>query len=307
MLSRFFVRGRVEEMRAFEHFSSSREAAAPSVESINDTADLKQVGVALAPIVVVLGAKGGAGSTTVAVNLAAALAMLPITVTIVDGNFLQPDVAQELGQDPQHTLMELMIKSSEIDDHLFSACRQQISGSNLGLISPPLNGASGIHSNLSHLANCLGQIRSYSQLWVIDVPKTLNKHLVTLTDMCDKIVLVFEANVKSVAACRRWIRTFRELGYESNRIICLLNRAGSKYRGVEEQLHDCFTDQLIFRLPNCYGSMFDSEARGLPIVFDKPRHPYTKDMVKLANHVRASCAQQLDDTRKLQDTLAGKR
>jgi len=295
-------------MRAHEeHFSLTLNSIAPSVESINDAAKLKTTAAPLAPIIAVLGAKGGVGSTTVAVNLAAALAMLPMNVTIVDGNFLQPDVAQELGQDPQHSLMELMVKSSEIDDKLFAACRLQISGSNLGLLSPPLNGTSGIQANLSQLTNCLGQIRSYSDLWIIDVPKCLDKHLVTLTDTCDKIVLVFEATVKGVAACRRWIRTFRELGYESNRIICLLNRAGSKYRGVEEQLQDCFADQLIFRLPNSYGSMFESEAHGHPIVLQKPGHPYAKAVLKLANHVSMTCAQRPDANRNLQNTLAGKK
>src|SRR5580658_8825890 len=44
------------------------------------------------PVVGVLGAKGGSGATTIAVNLAVAIASMRVRTTLIDANLQQPDL-----------------------------------------------------------------------------------------------------------------------------------------------------------------------------------------------------------------------
>jgi pilus assembly protein CpaE len=239
------------------------------------------------PIIGVLGAKGGVGTTTIALNLAAALSLGHARTTIIDANLQQPEVAHLTGRNVLHTISELLVRKTNVDKQLFDACVIELGDSNskLNLLSPPLNGEAGFKFNLTDLSNCINELHSYSDFWVIDLPRHLDKHLVTLTDICEKIVLVFEATVQGVATCKHWLGIFQELGYSKEKIVCVLNRSGSKYRSVEQQMFDCFTGETIFRLPNAFSTMCESSTHGTPVVLAHPSHVYSKAMIKLAQYL----------------------
>jgi pilus assembly protein CpaE len=284
MITKLFTKTKEEDLSG-----ETRSLSAPAhTTSIDLPEDLISEQKAPAPIVAVLGAKGGVGASTLCANLAAALANVGAATTIIDANFQQPDIAHLCGQDPPHSLTELMARSSIVDSQLFEACAIEIPQTNITVLSPPLNGEAIAKSNLSDLTRCIRHVRSYSQYWIIDVPRHLDKHLVTLTDICDKIVLVFEATVAGVAASQRWLGVFRELGYDPDRIMCVLNRSGSKYSGVEQQLASCFAEHTVYRIPNASTLMWECETRGRLAVLANPGHAYSRAILKLAKHVYAS-------------------
>jgi Mrp family chromosome partitioning ATPase len=111
----------------------------------------------LAPIIGVLGAKGGVGTTTVALNLAAALSLNRGNTTIVDANLQQPELAHLTGQNIVHTLSDLLVRKTNFDRPLFEACVQELSStkSKLNLLSPPLSGEAGVKFNLTDLSDCM--------------------------------------------------------------------------------------------------------------------------------------------------------
>jgi pilus assembly protein CpaE len=264
--------------------SDSKESTSPATtENQNNQVEKVQ-----SPIIGVVGAKGGAGTTTVAINLAAALSQRSRPVTLVDGNLQQPEIAHTVGKEPTHSYLELISRMPGADRKMFEACTVELNGSDFGFLSPPLNGDALVQTNLTHLSHCLKSMRSYSSLWVIDLPRHLDKHLVSLTDLCDKIIIVFEATVTGVAATQRWLSIFSELGYDDSRLICLLNRAGSKYKSVEQRLVDCFGNRVILSLPNASSATWDCSTRATTIVQAYPNHPYSRATIKLAEYVSQS-------------------
>jgi Flp pilus assembly CpaE family ATPase len=181
-----------------------------------------------------------------------------------------------------------MHRSPLLDERIFAACRTSVQDSNINFLSPSLDGDSGLRADLSQLAQCLKLIRDYAGFWIVDMPRHLDKHFVTLTDLCDKIIVVFEATVSGVAAAQRWLAVFRELGYDKERIICVVNRSGSKYKTVEEQLHDCFDGQIVFNLPNASSVIWECAALGVPVVSAYPGHVYSKAVNNLARAIGES-------------------
>jgi pilus assembly protein CpaE len=241
-----------------------------------------------APILAVLGAKGGTGCTTIAINLSAALSGLYGGATIIDGHFQLPDVAHVLGRDPEHSLLELINRAADVDEHFYHACAREASDLDpkFKLLSPPLNGDAALKTDLTQLAGSLASMSVYTGCWIVDLPKHLDKHLVTFLDASAKIVLVIEATVSGIAACNRWLATFRDLGYSAERIICVLNRSGSKYnKTIESQLGESFGGVVIHQVPNAAQLMWDTTANGAPAVLAYPSHPYAKAIKNLAANI----------------------
>jgi len=285
MLNRLFARGK-EEMRALD--APVQPALASAIELVGENEHSHESPQVVSQAVAVIGAKGGVGATTVAVNLAAALSLLRVPTTIVDGNLQHPGVADLVGVEPEHSIIELLARVGEVDRKLFEACTVDIGSANFKLLSPPLNGEAALQTDLSELSRCLDSIRPYSGAWVVDLPQHLDRHLVTLLDQCARVVLVFEATVPGVASCQRWLKIFRELGYEKDRVICLLNRSGSKFKGVEDQLEETFFEQPIFRLPNCSLAIWDCVNKAVPLIVDNPSHAYSRAIVRLAELINQS-------------------
>ncbi len=267
---------------------SCHSQSKPSISAVDNSIENRHLQRNQSPIIGVLGAKGGVGTTTIAINLAAALSRLYKPITLIDGNLQLPEIAHTVGKEPKHSYLELISRMPGADRQMFQACHVELNGSDFGFLSPPLNGEAFMQTNLTVLSQCLKSINSYSRLWVIDLPRHLDKHLVSLTDMCDKIILVFEATVTGVAATQRWLNVFHELGYEDSRLICLVNRSGSKYKSVEQRLVDCFGNRPIISLPNASSVLWDCCTRATTIYQAYPNHPYSRATTKVSEYVAHS-------------------
>ena len=292
MLNLFFSRNSSDDLNVERTQAASYAGVLPTAARPEAAAKSK-VPAPVSPAIAVLAAKGGSGATTISINLAAAFAQRHLKTTLVDASLQQPTVAHALGIIPPHSLMELVGRKSDLDEQLFRSCAVQVDGAlSLNFLSPPLDGSAGVKSNLSEVTTSFSQIRDYSDLWLIDMPNHLDKHLVTMFDACTKIVLIFEATVAGVATCRRWLEVFQELGYESERIICVLNRSGSKFKAVEDQLDSVFTGRKLVRIPNASQLLWQSATEGIPAMLLQPNHAFCRSISKLAETVASAVTQE---------------
>jgi pilus assembly protein CpaE len=284
MLERLFNKASGDEMseRSLHSVLSAPALNESALRSAVQNSVRKPVKIA------VLGAKGGSGATTVAVNLACAFGLKRLTTTLVDANLQSPSIAHILGQEPVHALNEIIEQRTHADAHIFQACAAELTSAlPLKFLSPPVDG-SGVRDNLSDLALSLASIENCSQLWVFDLPNNLDRHLVTMLDEATHIVLVFEASVIGAVACRRWLNVFAELGYGDDRVTCVLNRAGSKFRTVEEQMETILGERVVLKIPNAYNLHWQSTTEGTPAILLQPNHAFSRAVVKLAATITQS-------------------
>lgn len=226
----------------------------------------------------VVGAKGGVGATTMAINIAAGLSGKFKHVTLVDANFQQPDIAVMLGDNPKHTLLGMFSKIDELDSGLLASYSTPLTDrlQNCLLLSPPLSGEAVLKSNLSELSKCLAAVRQHSECLVIDLPKSLDRHLLSVLDCLDVIVLVFDATVTGISDARRWLNTFIDLGYDRNKVFLLLNRSGSKARLFEKELDQVMPGVIVNRVPNDFELCQASVEQAVPACLISPRSKYVK-------------------------------
>lgn len=239
------------------------------------------------PIVGVLGAKGGVGATTTAINLALAFGGLFNRCTLVDANLQQPDIAASLDLAPAYTLLDMINKKTAPDADVLQTCTTSIheAAPHCRLLTPPRSGEAGLHTNLTIVSDYLSHLRKDSPCWTIDLPKHLDRHLVTMLDMCDQIVLVFEPTLIAVNSVKRWLTVFDELGYDRRKVCLVLNRSGGRMKGVEDQLDKVFADAKISRIPNAYGLVEKCSTAGEPVLARHAREPYSQAIEAIAQRV----------------------
>ncbi len=232
-------------------------------------------------VIAVIGSKGGVGGTTLAINLAASLGQRSsgASVTLVDANLQQPDAALMLACEPQHSVVELFKRAEALENQIIEACRCELSStSGFRLVTPPLDGSAASENNLSELVKLIPAIGNVSNGIVMDLPKNLDRYLVTMLDLASVIVLVLEPNLASIAAAKRWLAAFEDLDYPDEKVLLVANRLGGKFKFVEEQLFVSFSGYEILRLPNAYSVSESCAIAGAPIVVKYPKDNYSKAM-----------------------------
>lgn len=238
----------------------------------------------------IVGAKGGVGATTVAVNLTHVLSKEALPgerTTLIDCNLQQPDAALMLSCQPEHSIVELFLRSEHLDTQTVEACSLPLDFSSaMRLITAPLDGNAALNFSLTDIAGCLPVISQYSSVNVLDIPHRLDKHLVNLLDVCNLIVLVIEPNMTSIAAGKRWLKNFAELGYKEKDLMIVINRVGGKLKYIEQQASKSFAGVELFNLPSVYSQAENCAIEGMPLTLKSPKDAYCKAMQNIAEAMK---------------------
>jgi pilus assembly protein CpaE len=197
---------------AVRRAASRRHAALAAVKPPSET-------------MVFFGAKGGAGTTTVAVNCAVELARLTKRPTlIVDLKATLGEVALFLGVQPRFTVLDAVENLHRLDKAFVSELVARHK-SGLDVIAgadeferPGPQDAPGIEE----LLRALGKLYDYV---VVDGGNVVNSCAVSAFHAADTVYLVANPDVPSIRNAQRLVARIRQLGAGSERMRVLLNRS----------------------------------------------------------------------------------
>lgn len=226
--------------------------------------------------------RGGAGCSTVAVNLA--IAMHKETsgrVLLLEGKLLFGNLALMLNIRTANTLADLVPHANALDETLVrEVVFEHISGVHVLLSPADLQAAQGIRAQ--DLFNLLAGLQRLYEFIVIDMGNTVNENAVTLMDMADRILLVANPDLTALYDIGRFIQLSRTLSYPPDKLFVVLNRAGQpgglRTQDVEKALHH----ELFAQIPEDMPNVLRSLNRGIPYVFNYPRRPVSQAFRRLA-------------------------
>lgn len=246
-------------------------------------------------VLAVVSPKGGQGKTTIATNLAVALARVaPDAVVLVDADMQFGDVANALDLDPAHTLPDMVTGVAPQDPMVLKT-----------LLAPhregfyvvcgaksPVDGDRVTGDQLGHLLDQLAAVFRYV---VIDTTPGLGEHALTALDHATDAVLVTGLAVPNLRAMRTEIDVLRTIGIVPPKQHMVLNmadeRAGMRVRDAEAILGVA----IDVSVPRSTAVPLASN-RGVALIVDAPRDAATRAILAIVPRVAAGA-----DTKSLRN------
>src|SRR3954462_13738390 len=223
-------------------------------------------------IVTVFSAKGGCGKTTLATNMAAALADRGRReVALVDLDLAFGDVAIALQLFPAPTIADAVPLGENLD---FGALQSLLTPHSPGLttlVAPVEPGtAEGIPASL--VSRILEVLRDHYDYVIVDTPPAFDDHVLSAFDLSDVVALIATLDIPALKNLKLTLETMDLLNYPRERWRVVLNRADSKVGLAIHEVEKSLRTPTAAQIP----SSRDVPAainRGVPIVLDDPRHP----------------------------------
>jgi pilus assembly protein CpaE len=218
-----------------------------------------------ATTLVFFGAKGGAGTTTIAVNCGVELARLSKKATVIID--LKPglgEVALFLGIRPRYSILDAIDNLHRLDrEFLKELVVKHKSGLDILAGSDHFDrpGSADVVA-IEELFRLL--TRQYEYL-VIDGGSQINSTTVATLYAADRIFLVANPDVPSIRNAQRLLERIRELGASGDRVRLLLNRAAEPYPIPPKQIETALGHPIHHMFPSDYKTVSAALNSGVPL------------------------------------------
>jgi pilus assembly protein CpaE len=231
------------------------------------------------------GAKGGVGTTTIAINAAIALHReLGRKVCLVDGNLQFGDhrVFLDLGLD-RKSIVDIVTAPSMDQDLVRQILVKHDSGVDL-LLAPPSPETAELVTP-EHLPVILEHLRAMYDYVLIDIDKRMDDVNLGIIEAADTVFVVMTADLSCLKNVRLVLETISHLGYESKKVQLVLNRSnaftGINVRNAEGALKRTIDHQIL----NEYRGAISALNSGAPFMFTKADSALGGSLLQFARSV----------------------
>src|SRR2546421_9410828 len=234
-----------------------------------------------APMICVLGPKGGTGKTVTSSNLAAALALAGRSVSVVDLDLQFGDLALAMGVRPEKTMYDLVQSGGSLDaDKLDAYTMPHESGVRVLVAPTRPDQASSIGPEF--LREVYPLLRATSDFVVLDSSPGFTPEVISAIDASTYVCMIGTLDTLSLKNTRLGLETLELMGYDSDRIVLVLNRADSRVGIDDDDVLAVVGKRPDVRVPS------DVEVPravndGRPIVIAKPDSAAAKAFRALAD------------------------
>jgi pilus assembly protein CpaE len=252
----------------------------------------------LARLACFYGAKGGVGTTTIAINTAIALATrMKRRTALVDANLQFGDMRVFLDMGLDSSSIVNAITEPDLDAELLKKLLVRHHGGMDLLLAPPNPEQADIvverqRTDPGALSNLLALLRRTYDYTVVDMDKTIDDFNLQLFDEADVIFVVMTADLSCLKNVRLVLETMDSLGYERSKIQLVLNRSNA-YTGINvDNAESALGRKIDFQIINEYRGAIGALNSGEPFMSSRPDGPLGQNLAKFASEVDAIFAEE---------------
>jgi pilus assembly protein CpaE len=179
---------------------------------------------ALAPLIAILGPKGGTGKTLTACNLAVALAERHARPVVVDLDLQFGDVGLALGIRPTRTIYDLAVSGGTLDgEKIDGYLIEHPSGARV--LMAPIRPDQAAAINIAFLRRVFEVLRTSYDFVIVDTPPAFTPEVIASIDASSHLCIVGMLDALSLKDTKIGLETLSQMGYELDAIRLVLNRA----------------------------------------------------------------------------------
>jgi pilus assembly protein CpaE len=243
-------------------------------------------------IITVYSPKGGAGCTTLAVNLALTLNNSDTRVALVDGNFQFGDVAVFINEQGKNTVLDLAPRADELDPEIIEEVMLKHAATGLHILAAPSRPEQAERVSSTQFSKVLEYLCQMYAYVVVDTASLLTDVTLAAIDVSDLIVLVTTQDIPSIKNCRLFLDLLQTLGVERSRILFVMNRYDKRINITPERVTENLKQEVALSIPLDETTATKAVNRGIPFVLDNKSQPVSRGVYMLAEAVRGRVAAQ---------------
>ncbi len=229
-----------------------------------------------AKVLAMIPAKGGAGATFLATNLAFVLSKLAKRVLVLDLNLYFGDASIFLGNKTSvSTVVDLASQPQRLDPILLDSAVIKLSEHLHILPAPEL--PADIHKvSTQGIEKIIEIARNQYDFVVIDVSSNLDDVALKALDLADVVYMTLQLNLPFIRAAKHMATVFQGRGYTCDKLKVILNRY--ERGGTIDLANVETTTQLkVHRtIPNGHAAVSESINQGIPLLELAPRDPVSR-------------------------------
>jgi Flp pilus assembly CpaE family ATPase len=232
-------------------------------------------------VITVFAAKGGCGKTTIAINLAAALAADEVhRVCVVDLDLSFGDVAISVQLDPVRTISDALTMSGHVDTtgaaSLLTSYRP-----GLDMLLAPVTPGDAEKVPAALVGELLAVLRGMYDFVVVDTPAQFSEHVLTAMDISDHHVLLTTPDTPAMKNLRIALDMLDLLSYSRDIRSVVVNRSDSKVGLSLNDVERVVRSEISAHVPSSRNVPI-SINKGTPIVIGTPNHPVSQAIARFA-------------------------
>src|SRR5262245_38567601 len=208
----------------------------------------------------VIGAKGGVGATTVAVNFAEAIARNAGETLLIDLNVATGDASVFLGVEPRFTLVDALENTQRLDENFFRSLAVHTS-SGLDLLAASVRVLAS-QLDPQRVRTLIDFAVRYYRAVVLDVPRGDPSALDAL-DAASSIFVVVNHELPTLSSAYRVVSRLRQK-YGSDRIALLVNRSDKHSDISLSDIEKAVNARVRHVLPSDYKTALNAANHGEP-------------------------------------------
>jgi pilus assembly protein CpaE len=237
-------------------------------------------------LLVITGHKGGVGTTSIAVNLAIALADIALeSVALVDLGRPFPDVGNFLDQSPSHTIFDLFQNLANLDQAFLQRIMQPYE-SRLAI----LHGCSDIKEqdflDSESMEKIFAHLKGLYKWIIVDLSHWLDGFFMQVIREADLVLLLTELTIPDLKNLKKLWPVLQEVAPGREKLKIVINR---HQKGIDLQLSDL--EQVIQRpvfdlLPWDSSPLAEAITKGVPLATIAPRSKIYRSLYRLAQRLK---------------------
>ena len=250
-------------------------------------------------IISVAGASGGVGTTSIAVNLAVALAANPDnSVVVVDLDLSLGDADVFLDMIPDYTLLDVAQNISRLD---LALLRKSLTKHESGvyLLPRPIQIEDAGSISPGDFKKVIGLLKASFTHLVIDLSKSYNQLDLASLQASEHVLLLTQLDLPCLRNVVRLLDSMESMEGLAEKVKIVVNRSGlDKSQISSAKAEEAIDREIFLRIPNNYSVISESRNNRIPLLQSAPKAAITHAVRELADKLTGTTSATTESEEK---------